>query len=119
MVLMRIGPAHRHLNYRVQFAESGVAPDLDPAPDWQFGILQRHFVLLVRGGDFRRRGVSRSLLTRGLPRRSFICFCRFSRRHIFVLLNPRRVSGALNLVLTHGAIVEISVASATIEFSRR
>ena len=52
MVQVRIVPTHSHLNYCVQFAESGVAPDLNPTPNGQFGILQRHFDLVDRGGVF-------------------------------------------------------------------
>jgi hypothetical protein len=49
MMQMRIAPTYRHLNYRVQFAERGVAPDLNPAPDERFEIPQRHFDLVYRG----------------------------------------------------------------------
>src|SRR5215471_18452710 len=93
MVQMRIGPAHRHLNYRVQFAERGVAPYLNRAPDGWLGAFQRHFDLVNRDGDLRRRSGGRRFITGGLPRRSFSRFCGFSRRHFFSITQPRRVSG--------------------------
>src|SRR5262249_27711738 len=88
MVLMRIGPAHRHLNYRVQFAEGGVAPYLNRAPDGRFGDFQRHLDLVNRDGDLRRRSERRRFFTVGLPCRFFFFFCVFPRRYFFFYYTP-------------------------------